>query len=176
MLATHNEEHRILRQKQLDFLDYKIIDLLCKDARTPLTDIARKTRVSVPTVAERIQRLVEKGIIEAFRPKLDYNQLGYDLLGISLVNTKYGRDYARQVGAKLSRIPGVEEVHFVLGDLDFIVISRARDRQDLTRIVNSFISMKEIEKTSTHIVLTTLKESKTIPPCPKEHTKRVRTA
>jgi DNA-binding Lrp family transcriptional regulator len=147
-----------MRKLTLDALDYKILWHLSRNAREPLNKVARAANVSLPTVSERLQRLIELGVIKGFRTELNYDALGLGFLAITFVNTKYGHDYANRVSAKIAKISGVQDIHFVLGDLDFIVTSRARDREDLKRIVNGFINIPEIEKTSTHIVLDTIKE------------------
>jgi len=148
-----------MKDPRLDALDYKILEHLFRNAREPLSSIAKGAKVSLPTVSDRLQRLVKLGVIKGFRAELNYDALGLGFLAITFVNTKYGHDYANRVAAKIAKIVGVREIHFVLGDLDFIVTSRARDREDLKRIVNEFINIPEIEKTSTHIVLDTSKES-----------------
>ncbi len=154
----------IMKNPRLDALDYKILEHMSRNAREPLSTIAKGANVSLPTVSDRLQRLVRLGIIKGFRAELNYDAVGLGFLAITFVNSKYGHDYANRVAAKIAKIVGVQEIHFVMGDLDFIVTSRARDREDLKRIVNEFINIPEIEKTSTHIVLDTLKESEGQPP------------
>ena len=49
-------------------------------------------------------------------------------------------------------------MYFTLGDIDYIVLIRAKDRGDLQRIVNEFINIPEIERSSTIVVLKRIKE------------------
>lgn len=165
-----------MRKPELDTLDYKIIDHLRRNAREPLSAIAKDAKVSLPTVSERLQRLVQLRVVKGFRTELNFDALGLGFLAITFVNSKYGHDYANRVAAKIAKIPGVEEIHFVLGDLDFIVTSRARDREDLKRVVNAFINIPEIEKTSTHIVLDTMEESTGLQPVELRRAKQSRRA
>ena len=45
-----------------------------------------------------------------------------------------------------------------MGDLDFVVVSRATDKKDIARITDEFMSVPGIVRTNTHIVLKTVKE------------------
>mgnify|MGYP003870318055 CR=1 FL=1 len=50
----------------MDDLDREILGLLRRDARTPYTEIAEKVGTSEGTVRNRVQHLVEEGVIERF--------------------------------------------------------------------------------------------------------------
>jgi len=50
----------------MDDLDRQILDELRRDARTPYTEIADRIGTSEGTVRNRVDRLVEDGVIERF--------------------------------------------------------------------------------------------------------------
>ncbi len=56
---------------KLDEIDSKIIELLQKDGRMMYKDLARLTRVSLPTIRYRIKRLMDMGLIKGFTVVLD---------------------------------------------------------------------------------------------------------
>lgn len=60
----------------LDILDMKIIKCLIENARATYRSIAEETGVSEATVKNRIDRLIEQGIIKRFTVVLDYYKLG----------------------------------------------------------------------------------------------------
>ncbi len=50
----------------MDDLDREILSILRRDARTPYTEIADRVGTSEGTVRNRVERLVDDGVIERF--------------------------------------------------------------------------------------------------------------
>lgn len=63
----------------LDAADVKILRLLETDARTSTAELARSVGLSAPSVAERIKRLQENGVIEAYCVRINPAALGLTL-------------------------------------------------------------------------------------------------
>ena len=143
---------------KLDNKDIEILRLLQRNGRISLDEIARTLNMPKSTIHYRIKRLERSGIIEAYYAKLNVESLGKDYITATFVRAKYGPGYHEIVGRKLASIPGVWAVYFVLGDIDFIVLSRANDRDDFMRILNQMMSIKGIERTSTHVIIKVIKE------------------
>jgi Lrp/AsnC family leucine-responsive transcriptional regulator len=72
----------VRRVHDLDAKDRQILGLLESDARRSNTEIARLTSLSAPTVAERIARLRDIGVIRGFTAKIDPTRVG---LGVSAI-------------------------------------------------------------------------------------------
>jgi DNA-binding Lrp family transcriptional regulator len=145
-------------KKNIDKMDREIIAMLQSNARVPLTTMATRLGVSTPTIGVRLSKLRQNKVILGFRPEVDWSSMGYDLLCFTTVLATYGKGHANTVARKLARIKGVIAVYFVMGDLDFVVVSRARDKSDISRITDEFEDITEIVRTNTHIVLKTIKE------------------
>jgi Lrp/AsnC family transcriptional regulator, leucine-responsive regulatory protein len=62
--------------RELDETDMKILHLLAKDARTPIKDIALKTKMSSMAIIYRLKQLVKKEVIEGYRVNLKFAKLG----------------------------------------------------------------------------------------------------
>ena len=62
---------------ELDGYDRKILALLQENARLGFSEIGRRIHLTSPAVAERVRRLEEAGVIEAFTVKLNLRKLGY---------------------------------------------------------------------------------------------------
>lgn len=60
---------------ELDAIDRTIIELLTADARRPYSEIADHVDLSPPAVRDRIDRLVELGVIRSFTVDLDRSKL-----------------------------------------------------------------------------------------------------
>jgi DNA-binding Lrp family transcriptional regulator len=61
----------------MDALDHAILQRLAHDARRPYAEVARELGVSQPTVAERVRRMEERGVILGAMLRLDHAKLGY---------------------------------------------------------------------------------------------------
>lgn len=139
--------------------DVEILKILQDDCRISLDEIARKLNMSKSTVHYRIRRLREAGVIEGCYAKINPAKVGKEYITVTLVRAKYGPEYHEKVGEKLAKIKGVWAVYFVLGDIDFIVLARADSRDDVLRIIDEFMHIEGIERTSTQVVVKVIKEN-----------------
>ena len=64
-------------EKELDDVNLKILDILQRDARTPVKQIAAEVCLSSPAVSARIERMEEENLISGYHVKLNYHQFGY---------------------------------------------------------------------------------------------------
>ena len=55
----------------IDAIDAELLNILAANARVSIADLARSVRLSAPSVAERMKRLEEAGVIEAYLGKQD---------------------------------------------------------------------------------------------------------
>lgn len=76
---NNNEEYKI---EDIDEMDYKILEVLLKNARMKTIDIARKLKTTEVVVRYRIKKLTEKGIILGFKPFLNIHKMGYQYFKI----------------------------------------------------------------------------------------------
>ncbi len=147
----------------LDETDLAILRLLQDDCRTPISTIASRLGIPKSTVHYRVRRLEEAGVIEGCYAKLNAEALHKDYLTITLVRAKYGSGYHERVGRKLAEIPGVWAVYFVLGDIDFVVLAKHKNLDSVRKMINSFLNIEEIERTSTSVIVQAIKEDPRIP-------------
>ncbi|WP_027482261.1 Lrp/AsnC family transcriptional regulator [Deinococcus pimensis] len=66
-------------ERLLDEVGWQLLAALQQDARTPLSELARRVGLSAPAVAERVRRLEDAGIIRGYRAELDLARLGLPL-------------------------------------------------------------------------------------------------
>ncbi len=149
---------RKAEDEPIDETDKKILNLLQDDATRSLEELGRELGMSKTAIHYRINKMRDKGIIKKIMALIDPHKIGYDIFAVSLIKAKFGPNYQNIVGEKLSKIKGVWAVYFLLGDIDFVVLLRAKNRNDLMRIIDQFINIPEIERSSTHLILTTIKE------------------
>src|SRR3954469_12728860 len=104
----------------MDKVDRQIVELLQQDARTTQADIAREVGLSQPSVAERVRKLEERGVITGYFARAEPKALGLDItafVGVGIEHPKYFERFASQV---LS-IPDVLECHRVAGQDSYLL-------------------------------------------------------
>lgn len=146
----------------LDKSDRIILKMLQEDCNISLKKIGEKTGLSSSTVHYRVNRLIEEGVITGFKACVNPLKVGKEILAISLITGRYGPDYSKKIGEKISRIPGVWATYFLLGNIDFAVLLRASSREELKDIVDSFIKIDEVERSNTYLILDRIKEDITV--------------
>ena len=62
----------------LDLLDKKILTLIGEDARIPFLEVARACNVSGAAIHQRIQKLINLGILKGSQFIIDPEKVGYE--------------------------------------------------------------------------------------------------
>ena len=143
----------------IDEFDRRILNVLKSDSSLPLGEIGRRVGLfSASAISKRINTLKKEGIIKKEVALIDYEKLGFDFVSIIFIKTKYHKDYAQTIGAKLKSLQNVVAVYFILGDIDFVMISVNKNRQDFLRIMQQLTNMDEIERSDSRVVAYTIKD------------------
>ena len=140
----------------LDEIDGKILSAYLRDSRSASREVAKFSGVSAATVIARTRRLEERGVIRGYSAIIDHEKIGYQLTVITEVTASQGK--LVEIERESARLPNVCAVYDVTGATDFMIVAKFRDRQDLSSFTKSLLSMPYVERTNTHVVLTTVKE------------------
>jgi DNA-binding Lrp family transcriptional regulator len=140
----------------LEEKDVRILRELIADARLSFREIARRTGLSVVTVAARIRELEKQGVIQGYTAILNPQKLGYDL--VAIIELVISRGKLLDVQREIAKNPNVYGVYDVTGASDAIIIARFKNREELSKFVKSLLSTKYVERTITHVALSTAKE------------------
>ena len=141
---------------ELDGTDVKILRMLLSDARLSSRQIARKTGVSIGTVLSRMKKMKQAGIIKEYSAIIDHEKLGYELTVVIELTISKGR--LLEVAKEIAKVPNVCCVYNVTGLTDAMVIAKFKKREELSSFTKYLLSLPYVERTNTHIVLTTMKE------------------
>ena len=140
----------------LDETDVKILKALVADARVSSRQVSKQCNVSVGTVLSRIKRMEQEGIIKGYSVLPDQEKLGYELTIVSEITVSKGR--LLEMENEIARLSNVCSVYDVTGLTDAIIIAKFKNRADLGRFTKHLLSLPFVERTNTHLVLTTIKE------------------
>ena len=141
---------------KLDDLDRHLLKELEGDARQSFRDLAKKTGVSVVTVAQRVRKMEQDGVIKGYTGIINQEKLGYEITTITEVTVSKGK--LVEVQERIAKLNSVCAVYDVTGIEDSIVISKFRSRVDVSKFTKELLSVPHVERTNTHLVLNTYKE------------------
>ena len=136
----------------IDIRDKKIISVLQENARAPIRDIAKKTKLRPSTVHQRITKLKEVGAIEKFTIKLDDAAVDENLTVFMLVNTK------QDLTKEFLNNKHVKEVYGITGEYDLIIKLKFADVEDFNRFVINLRKNPSIAKTLTMVSTVKVKD------------------
>ena len=143
-------------QLDIDEIDRKILNELLRDCRRSYRSVSRRAGVSVGTVLTRVRRLEKAGIIKGYSAILDHEKLGYQLTALAEITVSKGK--LLEMEQAISKLPNTCAVYDVTGLTDAIVLAKFRSREELSRFTKNLLSMPFIDRSNTHVVLTTVKE------------------
>jgi Lrp/AsnC family leucine-responsive transcriptional regulator len=138
----------------LDGTDLEIIDLLSADGRRSLSEIAAEVSLSAPAVKRRVDRLLELGVIKGFTAVIDHEKLGRQIEAFTELRFS-GKTKVADIAGIAREMPEVDAVYTTAGDPDALVHLRARDVEDLTRVIDLLRRSGRVTGTKTLIVLGT---------------------
>lgn len=140
----------------MDEKDVRILSAISELGSKSPERIREETGIPKSTVHYRIAKLRERGVIEDGLFSVDLSAVGVELTVITEVMAEYREEYHAAVGEELRRVEGVNKVFFMMGDTDFVVISRLTDRSMVEELVSSFESIEGVTRTSSKFVITTV--------------------
>lgn len=112
--------------------DRAIVRLLQRDARISYAELSRATGIPESTVRRRMDRLLQRGVIE-FAVVADPGKLGYELR--AMIGLKVELPYLDQITAQLQAMHEVTFATFVTGSFDIIIEVIVRSQEGLVEFL-----------------------------------------
>lgn len=137
----------------MDALDAELLLLLTDEPRLGVLECSRRLGVARGTVQARMDRMVARGVLDGFPPRLDLAAMGYGLTAFAVLEIAQGR--REEVAAALAAIDEVCEAHATTGQGDLLVRMVARSNADLQRVIDAVVDVAGVVHTSTSIALST---------------------
>ena len=126
--------------EKIDNLDRQILEIISQNARIPFKDVAAECGVSRAAIHQRVQRLIDLGVIIGSGYHVNPKALGYATCTYIGVKLEKGSMY-RDVVPELEKIPEVVECHFTTGPYSMLIKLYARDNQHLMELLNDKIQL-----------------------------------
>jgi DNA-binding Lrp family transcriptional regulator len=132
----------------MDDLDRRILDILRRDSRTPYTEIADRVGTSEGTVRNRVEALLESGVIERFTVATRTGNVK------AMVEIGVAVDV--DTGAMSERMAEWTEVDFVWqvsGEEDVVVVADTTDTGTLNNLITRARELDDVVSTKTRLIL-----------------------
>ncbi len=162
--AVHPASRREGEQKtgrSVDELDLRILGILLRDGRASAREMGASLGVSTSTVTARMARMHGLKILKEFAAVVDYQSLGYELTVVTEIIVSKGK--LLEMEQEIAKIPGVCAVYDVTGEIDAIIVAKCKSRDELSRYTKGLLAMPFVERSNSHVVLTTVKEDFRLP-------------
>jgi len=142
----------------MDAIDRQILDLLQDNGRTTVLEIARKVKLSSPSVSERLKKLHRRGYIKKYVAILDEKKLGKTTTAFVRVSIQYPKYFPLFI-SRINELPEVMECHRITGDHSCILKVRVKDTEALDHFLTRKVGEIEgVTNATSEIVLSTMKE------------------
>ncbi len=140
---------------RLDPLDEAILAVLVEDGRASYAKVGSRVNLSAPAVKRRVDRLVERGVIDAFTVRLDPAALGWGTEAFVEVHCAEQTSPSR-MRETFEAYPEVVTASSVTGDADAVLKVRAHDTRHLEQVVERIAAEPFVRRTRSTVVLSAL--------------------
>jgi len=135
-----------------DTIDEKILQALKENARMTYVDIGRSVGLSEGAVRNRIQALVDSGVIRRFTIEVA-TSVGVRALTMISVDPSIPTS---AVSEAVGRMNVVERIYEITGEYDIAIVVSSPDIEAVNRCIEEIRAVEGVVRTNTMIVLRTL--------------------
>ena len=136
--------------------DSELLTQLSKNGKASQRELAKETGVALGTVNAHIKKLEKNKIIRGYLADIDPEKVGFNLT--ANINLRIKKGTLMDVQASIANHSRVFGVYDVTGEWDSLILARFKNREEMDNFIKTTLSQEHIERTSTSLVLNTVKE------------------
>ncbi len=150
---------------ELDRIDRKILDILQRDGRVAMTELASRVGLSASPCTERVRRMERSGVIAGYYARVAPEALGKTLLVfVEIKLASKSADVFERVRDELLHMPEVMECHLVSGNFDYLVKFRLRGMKEYRHLLGEILKRLPVSAEShSYVVMEEVKETLYVP-------------
>lgn len=150
---------------QLDSYDIKLLSLLQGDAKLSQRQLSEAVNLSPSAVNRRIAALEAEGVISSTVAVVDPAAVGRPITILVEVKVESERlDLLDEVKRRFTVCPQVQQVYYVTGDFDFVLIVNVTDMTEYEQLTRElFFVSGNIKSFKTYVAMQRIKVSLQIP-------------
>lgn len=140
----------------LNYKDSELLKHLSKNGKASQRELAEVTGLALGTVSNHLKVLEKNKIIKGYSANIDPEKVGFTLS--ATIHLRITKGKIMDVQASIAKHPRVYIVYDITGEWDSLVLARFKDREEMDEFIKTTLSQKNIERTSTSLVLNNVKE------------------
>lgn len=154
-----------MKKNELDHVDCEILNLLGKNGRMSVKDLANEVYLSSPAASARVERLEKEGYITGYHATLNAELLGFHIR--AFINLEVEPNQKAEFYPYIRSCPNVIECNCVTGDYSMLLEVLFHSTTDLDTFIGE---LQKYGRTKTLIVFSTSVDHRevTIQNIPKE--------
>ncbi len=154
MHISDNSDH-------LDRYEVQILNILARDGRLPVTELAKQVGLSKSPCQVRLKRLIDQQYILGFGAFLNPAKVNLEHIAFTEVTLSDTREPALiAFNEAVSSIPEIEQCHMIAGSFDYLLKIRTSDIVAYRRVLGESIStLPNVASTSTHVAMQPIKDN-----------------
>ena len=151
--------------RPLDRTDLKILDVLQRNGRISMTELADEVNLSTTPCSERVKRMEREGVIQGYFARVNPNALGKKLLVfLEIKLSAKSADVFEKVKREIMHIPEVMECHLVSGDFDYLVKARLKEMNKYRQLLGEILQrLPASAESRSYVVMEEIKETLYLP-------------
>ena len=140
----------------INYKDSELLKYLSKNGKASQRELAEVTGLALGTVSNHLKMLEKNKIIKGYSANIDPEKVGFTLS--ATIHLRITKGKIMDVQASIAKHPRVYIVYDITGEWDSLVLARFKDREEMDEFIKTTLSQKNIERTSTSLVLNNVKE------------------
>lgn len=147
-----------------DDLDKKILNLLQKDAKLTIKELAESLEMSTTPIFERIKRMERDGVIKGYVALVDQEKVGRgQTVFINIRMPVYTAENVAEFEETIREMPQVLECYHLAGTIDYQMKVVVENIKEYDRLLLEISKIRNVNVESSVIVLHDVKQQTAIP-------------
>jgi len=146
----------------IDDIDRQILISLQQEGRKTASQIAKELNLTVPTITERVRKLQERSVIQAFQAVVDPRSVGLDVTAMITVISSSSDEYDKVI-KKAKETPEVIQCFSTTGMGSLMLWVATENSQTLEELLRTIQSWPNVTRTESQVILSTYKTTIQLP-------------
>ncbi|MDB6085342.1 MAG: transcriptional regulator, AsnC family [Gammaproteobacteria bacterium] len=153
-----------MKERVLDKVDLKILDLVQRDAKKSAAEIGEAVNLSQNACWRRINLLEEEGYIRSTVALLNAEKLGAGLtVFVSIKAVEHSEEWLKSFSIAVSKIKEVVEFYRMTGDVDYLLKLKVRDIVAYDAVYKRLIKQVRLTDVSSAFAMEEIKHTTCVP-------------
>ena len=144
----------------IDKIDEQIIELLAKNGRIKLSDLAKQVNLSISPCQARLKKLEDKKYILSYHARINYEKMQKAHVAfVQVVLSDTRANALENFNREVNKLESVEQCHLIAGNFDYLLKVRTKNIQEYRIFFSEKISsLPHVASTSTFVSMESVKD------------------